>query len=175
MLISKKTNKTIFVPPLLIFKKKHKSFIKPQKYNQRAVSLYSATFGIKAKECAKVTHKQNENFRRSLVRKFKKKIISFKHILNSNWPITQKSRGTRMGKGKGPVGYWVSRLSSATLSMQFELQYALENIIFYKNIFHSIRKNLNFSNKLIINSHLLQENKNIIEYKNNYWKLCLQY
>ena len=105
MLRTKKTNKTIFLPPQLKFKKKHKGIIKDQIYNKRETLLYGSTFGIKAKECAKVTHKQNENFRRNLVRTFKKSIISFRHSLIPNHPISQKSRGNRMGKGKGAVSY----------------------------------------------------------------------
>ncbi len=105
MLHTKKTNKTIFLPPQLKFKKKHKGVIKDQIYKTTDTLLYGSTFGIKATECAKVTHKQNENFRRNLVRIFKKNLISFRHSLIPNRPITQKSRGTRMGKGKGAVSY----------------------------------------------------------------------
>ena len=171
MLITKKTNKTIFIAPLLKFKKKHKSFIKPQVYNARNSFLYTSTFGIKAKECAKITHKQNENFRRNLVRKFKKIIISFKHALNPNWPFSQKSRGTRMGKGKGPVGYWAHRLSSAAIPMHFYLPNIINNLIFYKQIYKSMCKSLNFGHKLITNNHLLQEQEKIVQNKQQYWKL----
>lgn len=168
MLHTRKTNKTIFLPPQLIFKKKHKSVIKNQIYNAKDTLLFSTTFGIKANECAKVTHKQNENLRRNLVRTFKKNIISFRHSLIPNRAITQKSSGTRMGKGKGAVRYWINRLSSGKIGMHFCLQACLDKLIYYKAMFKSMGKSLNYKYKLIINKHFLQEVYQAIEQKKNF-------
>lgn len=80
----KKKTKNIFVQPQLIFKKRHKEKIIPQIYNLKLTSLQNFSFGIKALEAAKTTYKQTESLRRTLVRKLKKRPVSFTHALIPN-------------------------------------------------------------------------------------------
>ena len=56
---TKAKNKTIFIAPDLLFKKKHKSLIASQVYKQNSTNLGPFTFGIKALEYARITPKQN--------------------------------------------------------------------------------------------------------------------
>lgn len=167
----KKKTKNIFVPPQLIFKKRHKKKIIPQIYNLKLTSLQNFSFGVKALEAAKTTYKQTESLRRTLVRKLKKRPVFFTHSLIANWPVSQKSRGVRMGKGKGPVGYWINRLSSAKISLFFQLPSTLHSLSFFKDTYNSIRKRLNFLSTFILNPHLAQEYYINIAKKSEYWKL----
>ena len=105
MALVSKNAKTIFVAPQSKFKKSHKGVIARQSFNRRYTSSNNATISIKAKESARVPHRQSEHFRRSFVRKFKKANISFTHDLIPKTPVSQKSIGTRMGKGKGGIAY----------------------------------------------------------------------
>lgn len=166
-----KKTKNIFVPPQLVFKKRHKKKIKPQAYNLKLTSLQNFSFGIKALEAAKTTYKQTESLRRTLVRKLKKRPVFFTHSLIANWPVSQKSRGVRMGKGKGSIGYWINRLSSAKISLFFQLPSTLHSLSFFKDTYNSIRKRLNFLSTFIFNPHLSQEYYINSIAKSEYWKL----
>jgi hypothetical protein len=80
----KKSNKTIFIAPQFIFTKIHKNLIKGQTHKKYLTDLGANPMGIKALEVAKVTPKQNESFRRTLSKKFKKITISINHSLIPN-------------------------------------------------------------------------------------------
>ena len=166
----KKKIKNIFIAPQLIFKKRHKKNITSQTYNLKLTSLQNFSFGIKALETAKTTYKQTESLRRTLVRKLKKRPVFFTHSLIANWPVSQKSRGVRMGKGKGPVGYWINRLSAAKISLFFQLPSTLHSLSFFKDTYNSIRKRLNFLSAFILNPHLAQEYYINLAQKADYWK-----
>lgn len=81
MLVHQKITKSVFSAPQLFFKKKHKKIITEKQYDLRNTCLYDSTFGVKAQETAKITHKQNENLRRILVRKFKRHTLFFRNSL----------------------------------------------------------------------------------------------
>lgn len=171
MLVQQNKTKSIFSAPQLPFKKKHKKRIAEKRYDTRNTCLYDSTFGIKAQESAKITHKQNENLRRILVRKFKRHTLFFRNALLPDWPVSQKSRGTRMGKGKGPIAYWVNRLSTAKIGITFTIPSLLDEINFYRITYCSLSKAINYKSKLIINKHFLQETYDTFSRKLLYWKV----
>lgn len=165
----KTKNKTIFTAPDLLFKKKHKGLISPQIYKKSLINLGYFAFGIKAMESARVTPKQNESIRRVLVKKFKNIIVSTQHSLIPDWPISKKAMGIRMGKGKGAVSYWVNRLSASKVSLYIKIPHILDNLTFLKYNTNSLCKRFNYTSKLIINNHFLQEKYNYITANFNYW------
>lgn len=173
ILTTKNKNKTIFTPPDLIFKKKHKGLISIQSYKQNVITLGNIAIGIKAKESARITSKQNESLRRILVKKFKNIIISTNHSLIPSTPVTKKAMGIRMGKGKGAVSYWVNKLSAAKISLYMNVPTVLDNLLLLKCHYNSICKRINYTSKLIINTHFLQEKYNYNENTLYYWKTAI--
>lgn len=73
-----------------------------------------------------------------------------------------------MGKGKGSVGYWVNRLSSAKISLSFQLPSTLHSLSFFKDLYNSVRKRLNFLSTFMLNPHLAQEYSINIMQKSKY-------
>jgi len=73
----------------------------------RSFSLSYGDFGLVTLEPARFTARQLEAGRRAISRSLRRTgrlwIRAFPHQ-----PITKKSTGTRMGKGKGAVSHWVS-------------------------------------------------------------------
>lgn len=164
-------NKSTFTAPVLSFKKKHKNHIAAQMFKKTAVSLGSNALGIKAIESAKVTPKQNESVRRLLVKKFKETSISIMHSLIPNWPVSKKALGVRMGKGKGAVSYWIHRLMAGKISLHIIIPHVLEEgLSFLKYHYNNISKRLNYTSRLTINKHFIQEKYNTDISVIKYWK-----
>lgn len=61
-----------------------------------------------------ITSQHLESIRRSIRKKLKKKAKIFSHIF-PHLPLTKKSQGLRMGKGKGNVKKWVSLVDKRCL------------------------------------------------------------
>ena len=75
--------------------------------SHKGSSLSFGDFGIKALEPTWITSRQIEATRIVLSRNIKKNGKIWIRIF-PNKPITKKPAEVRMGKGKGPVEYWVS-------------------------------------------------------------------
>lgn len=173
--IIKAKSKSIFIAPNLFFKKRQKKHLAPQLFKGSVVTLGPNALGIKALESAKITSKQNESLRRLLVKKFKETSIITTHSLIPTWPVSKKALGVRMGKGKGAVSYWINRLIAGKISLRISIPHVLEaNLNFLKYNYNNICKRFNYTSKLIINNHFIQEeyNNNLIE-TINYWKPIL--
>lgn len=65
--------------------------------------------GLKSLESARMTSRQIESARK-VIRKGLNKFGNLWVIPFPDMPVTKKSLGVRMGKGKGNVSYWVCRL-----------------------------------------------------------------
>ena len=80
---------------------------------KRGNLLAYGTFGIKSLEASWVTSRQIEAARIAATRYMKREgkvwIRIFPYL-----PITSKPTESRMGKGKGSVSHWVSRVKSGT-------------------------------------------------------------
>jgi large subunit ribosomal protein L16 len=70
--------------------------------------------GLKVLESAILNTRQIEAARRSIVRKIQRKGKVWIRVF-PNVPITAKSTGTRMGKGKGSISYWGVRVRGGTV------------------------------------------------------------
>jgi len=87
------------------YKKTQKGRIKG--LSHKGSSLSFGDFGIKALEPTWITSRQIEATRVALARNIKKSGKIWIKIF-PNKPITKKPSEVRMGKGKGPVEYWVA-------------------------------------------------------------------
>lgn len=84
------------------------------KYKFKSTNLKFGTIGLKAEEPGFISGKQIEAARQAISRKIKRKgkiwIKIFPYV-----PVTSKPIGVRMGKGKGNISYWTSRVRGGTV------------------------------------------------------------
>jgi len=77
---------------------------------------------------------------------FKKFSLGFLFIrVFTGTPVTNKSLGTRMGKGKGSIAYWISIIKNG----QIIIEIGGINLIIAKNIFKKCSYLLPFKSKLV--------------------------
>lgn len=89
-----------------------------RKYDIKNSRILKGTYGLKAQESGSISAKHIETARQAIARKMEKKGKIWVRAW-PNLPVTKKPSETRMGKGKGTVDHWVSRISSG--SVVFEL------------------------------------------------------
>lgn len=77
-------------------------------------SIKFGDLGLKSKVSGLISARQIESARRAIVKKTKRKGKLWIRIF-PNLPITSKPTESRMGKGKGAVSHWVSRVSAGTI------------------------------------------------------------
>ena len=87
---------------------------KLSKLEFKANCLKFGNVGLKATESGLISSKQIESARQAISRKIKRKGKIWIKIF-PDLPITSKSIGSRMGKGKGPVSHWVARVRGGTI------------------------------------------------------------
>ena len=99
-------------PKKVKYNKVRKGKLKKVTFKQN--SLKFGTIGLKALEAGTISARQIEAARQAIVRKIKRRgrlwINIFPHI-----PVTNKPTEVRMGKGKGAVKYWASKVSQGTV------------------------------------------------------------
>lgn len=76
--------------------------------------LKFGTVGLKAAESGVINSKQIEAARQAIVRKIKRKGKIWIRIF-PNLPISAKSTGVRMGKGKGQFSHWAAKVRGGTV------------------------------------------------------------
>lgn len=89
-----------------------------KKYNFKHYHLLEGVYGLKAQESGSISAKQLESARQAIARKMKRRGKIWVKI-SPGLPVTKKPNETRMGKGKGAVQYWISRIRGG--SIIFEL------------------------------------------------------
>jgi large subunit ribosomal protein L16 len=99
-------------PNKLKYKKVKKG--KLSKLEFKANTLKFGEIGLKAKMSGMISARQIESARRVITRKMKKKGKIWIRIF-PDLPVTAKPSESRMGKGKGAVSHWVSRVRSGTV------------------------------------------------------------
>lgn len=87
---------------------------KLKKLNFRSNDLRFGTVGLKAVESGILNFKQIEAARQAISRKIKKTGKIWIRIF-SDLPITSKSTGIRMGKGKGQFSHWGVKISAGQI------------------------------------------------------------
>ena len=100
------------IPKNIKYKKTKKG--KLGKLEFRANKLSFGEIGLKAAESGTITAKQIEAARQAIVRKIKRKGKIWIKIF-PDVPITKKSIGVRMGKGKGSVSHWGAKVKTGTV------------------------------------------------------------
>lgn len=90
--------------------------------NQKLVFGY---YGLKATQSGIVSARQLEAARQAISRKIKRKGKIWLRLF-PNYPVTKKPTEVRMGKGKGSVQYWASKVGIGTII--FEITGISENI-----------------------------------------------
>lgn len=108
---------------------KHKKVQKGKRHNTVTKNftikrLYPGFIALKAVESGKLNANQIAAMRQTINKIIKKKgtlkINVFPHI-----PITKKPIEVRMGKGKGNVNRWISKIKSGTLLCEIEIMSSL--------------------------------------------------
>lgn len=94
------------------YKKTRKGKLKKLEF--RTSKLKFGTIGLKAVNSAIVSARQIEASRQAISRKIKKKGKLWIRIF-PNLPITAKSVASRMGKGKGTLSHWGSRVNGGSI------------------------------------------------------------
>lgn len=94
------------------YKKVKKGRLK--KYTYKTDKLSFGTIGLKSLESGLISARQIESARQAIVRKIKRKGKLWIKIF-PDLPITKKPTEVRMGKGKGAVSHWVSRIRGGTI------------------------------------------------------------
>ena len=105
------------------FRKQHKGRIHGKAYS--GAKLNFGSFGLKAMQPARITARQIEAARRAITREMKREGRVWIRIF-PDVPVTKKPAEVRMGKGKGSVEYWVSRVHPGRII--FEVDGVSENI-----------------------------------------------
>lgn len=89
------------------FKKYHKSKRRLKGVDQRYILPKIGVFGLKIMNSLRITTQHIESIRKVVRRKMMKKIKEqIKLSIFPDLPVTKKSSGVRMGKGKGNIDYW---------------------------------------------------------------------
>lgn len=135
-------------PKKLKFKKFRKGRIKNKETKKTAYTLYYGFYGLKILKNARLNAQQLEATRRMISRHIRKK----EHLWIRVWPdipVTAKPKEIRMGKGKGPVDYWVTRLKAGKILFEWGRM----PLIKAKMIFYSVAKKLPTPSVLIIKNY----------------------
>jgi large subunit ribosomal protein L16 len=94
------------------YKKQFKGILKGQ--TTRGSQIIYGKYALKSLEEKRITSKQIEATRRAIVRKMKRLGYLWVRIFPDT-PVTNKPNENRMGKGKGAVSFWVSKIKSGQI------------------------------------------------------------
>jgi large subunit ribosomal protein L16 len=89
------------------------------KLNRRSAKLKFGRYGLKVLEPVRLSRKQLEASRRAIVRRVKKLGKIWVRVF-PDLAVSAKPREVRMGKGKGNVSYWASRVSPGTIIFELD-------------------------------------------------------
>jgi large subunit ribosomal protein L16 len=102
------------------------------------------SYGLKALQEARLTARQIEATRRTLMRKMKRMGFLWLRVFPDT-PVTSKPTENRMGKGKGSISFWVAKIKKG------QILYEISGFPFEeaKKIFTSGSKKLPIQTKII--------------------------
>ena len=92
---------------------------------QRGSTVAFGEIGLKSIGRGRMTARQIEAARRTIARRIKRGGKIWIRVFPDK-PITEKPLGVRMGKGKGPVEYWVAEIKPG--KMLYEIQGVSEEL-----------------------------------------------
>jgi len=132
-------------PSNLKYKKYHKKnnfFL--YKIIKKNYFLNFGEYGLQSLESGKIKFKEIESCRRTIKRGIKK--IGLMWIkLFTNLPIYKKSFGSRMGKGKGNLSYWVCAIKKGEILFEISGLNNLKSL----NILNKSKSKLSIKTKII--------------------------
>ncbi len=99
------------------FRRAHKGRIKGLATS--GASLTFGQYGLKALEPERVTARQIEACRRAITREMKRAGRVWIRIF-PDVPVSKKPVEVRMGKGKGPVEFWVTRVKPGRIMFEID-------------------------------------------------------
>ena len=108
------------IPTQTKFKRIRKMRVKKIQYKRTASDLNHGLYGIKLLNNGRLSTKQIETIRQKLSKHIKKKETLYCRT-RANHPQTFKEPGLRMGKGKGDVKQWVSRVKAGDVLFELSM------------------------------------------------------
>ena len=99
------------------YRKQHKGRIHGKAYS--GAKLNFGTYGLKATQPGRITSRQIEAARRAITREMKREGRVWIRIF-PDVPVTKKPAEVRMGKGKGAVEFWVSRINPGRILFEID-------------------------------------------------------
>lgn len=135
----------LYIPKNSKYKKqqKGKSFRRINK-NIDFFRLQFGTIGLKALSFGRISSKEIKTFRQ-LIHKNLKKQGRLKICIFPYTPITKKPLEVRMGKGKGAVNHWISKVKPGTIL--FEIQ--IKSNILITNILKLVQLRLSIKTQVV--------------------------
>lgn len=99
------------------YRKMHKGRIRGEA--KGGVQLTFGAYGLKALQPERITARQIEAARRAMTRHMKRQGRVWIRIFPDT-PVTTKPTEVRMGKGKGSVDYWVSKVKPGRIMFEID-------------------------------------------------------
>lgn len=132
--------------------KYNKSSLKRRSFNNNISlsSLLYGTIGIKILENCKLQYYQFESLRKFFL-PYTKGFTKIWFRGDFRTPLTKKSIGTRMGKGKGKLDHWVSNYKRGQIFLEFE---RLDNELQYSKLLKRLKFRLPFKFCLIFKNNV---------------------
>jgi large subunit ribosomal protein L16 len=103
----------MFVPKYTKYKKAQKGHM-PKGISIRCNKLNNGVYGLKTLEAGKITSRQIEAARRAIMRKIKR-IGQLWIRIFPDIPVSRKPAEVRMGKGKGAIEYWITKVKAGRI------------------------------------------------------------
>lgn len=127
--------------------KYNKNSLKSSSFNKNSVSstISYGTVGIKILENCKLQYYQFESLRKMFL-PYTKGTAKVWFRGDFRTPLTKKSIGTRMGKGKGKLSHWVSNYKKGQIFVEIE---SIEDELNYSALFKKLKFKLPFKFCLI--------------------------
>lgn len=111
--------KKIILPPKITkFKKQQKGVLTPIEWKKSSSQISFGVYGIQVLKSLRLTLKQLETARRQ-ISKYLRKSETFWFRIRPDIPVSKKPNEIRMGKGKGAVNFWASRVKAGQTFVEF--------------------------------------------------------
>ena len=107
----------MLIPKQFKYKKQFKGILKGKTI--KGSKIIFGSYALKSLEEGRITSKQIEAAKRIIVKKMKKLGFIWIRIF-PDVPVTSKPSEIRMGKGKGSVNFWVSKIKKGQIIYEIE-------------------------------------------------------
>jgi large subunit ribosomal protein L16 len=91
-----------------------------------SLCIKSLTYGV-------LVSNQLESVRRCLIKKISRKGVIWLRV-NCIYPVTKKSAGSRMGKGVGPIKYYITNIKKGLILLELQTLITQKLIVFFKRL-----------------------------------------